>query len=163
MISKIPLELYLELKCFLTDLQYWKLLITSKRFLNDLSFISRRISLGKTESRDLLMNEEFRSLILGKIKDPKYQLKLVLKESTINFSLLENITCELEIDFLYIGFFRFLTGSDWENFFRRSSSLSLKFNKDITQFSSAFDVERVELRLFHALRDVSVFSNVKEF
>jgi hypothetical protein len=162
MISKIPLELYLELKCFLSDLQYWKLLTTSKRLLNDLSFISRRISLDKKQSLNLLRNEEFRSLILGKIKDPKHQLKLVLKESTIDFSLLKNIICELEIDFLYIGFFRFLTSSDWENFFRRSSTLSLKYNKDITQFSCAFDVERVELKLFHGLRDVSVFSNVKE-
>jgi hypothetical protein len=157
MIAKMTPELYLEVKCFFTDLQYWRLLATSKRLVNELSFISRRIALDEKQSREFLTKEEFCSSIMGKVKDSKHQLKLTVRWGLMNFPLLENISCELVAEFVYSS-----KDPNWENLFRKKSSVSLNYNRTLSQFPGTFDVERLELILFHGLRDVSAISNLKE-
>jgi hypothetical protein len=157
MIARLPLDIYLELKSFLSDLQYWRLLITSKRLLNDLGFISRRISLNEEQSKEILSSAKFRSLILGKIKNPKHQLKLFLSTNNAGFSSVGKISCALEIDFRFVA-----DDVNWEILINNKSALCFKNYRAICQFPRVLGLERVDLTNLPRLRDVSLFSGLKQ-
>jgi hypothetical protein len=152
MIARLPLDIYLELKSFLSDLQYWRLLITSKRLLNDLGFISRRISLNEEQSKEILSSAKFRSLILGKIKNPKHQLKLFLSTNNAGFSSVGKISCALEIDFRFVA-----DDVNWEILINNKSALCFKNYRAICQFPRVFSASNGSTSLTYRDYEMSLY------
>jgi hypothetical protein len=113
--------------------------------------------LNEKQSKDILSSAKFRSLILGKIKNPKLQLKLVLSANDTGVSSVGNISCELEIDCIFVK-----SDLNWELLSKNKSRLRLKNHKSICQFPRVLGLERVELTNLPRLRDVSLFSDLKQ-
>src|SRR5690349_8576001 len=77
----ISADLYLEIKRYLRDREYLKFLNSTKE-LSPVKFETRKIVLQHYESLRFIQDANFRELILGKMKDPSFQLKLIYQNKT---------------------------------------------------------------------------------
>jgi hypothetical protein len=71
---KIPLELFLEIKLYLSELEHWKWLRASKNVFNEIYFDTRRIFLTGKKFHHYIYGKVFQNLILSKIRTPQRQL-----------------------------------------------------------------------------------------
>jgi hypothetical protein len=75
----LPKDLFLEIKSFLTESEFWQLLMSSRILLSDVASETRNISLNSDNVYDfLLKNKNIRKDLLSKMKDPFHQLHLRL-------------------------------------------------------------------------------------
>jgi hypothetical protein len=159
LIPRIPLELYHELKTYLTDRQYWRLLTTANRLFTDIRYCTRRIYLDHLRTTKFLDDNEFCSLILSKIRSPYRQLSLnVTYWNCTSPVLSETSPSDLSIHWFQVN----ESPESYEKLISNRSTVSLRYNDAIVQFPPFTDVECLSLSNFHKLSDIHTMGNFKK-
>jgi hypothetical protein len=158
----IPVELYVEIQGFLTEVEYFQLLKTSA-FFSAIGFSTRIFSLSQGLTKRFLNDNSFRELISSKVQSVNRQLVLsingdLLTDRFLSFSNLED--CKL----LFSGAkFRFSTHNSVVQFpsIDRVQKLSLLVLPELLSIKSFPNLSELTLGSCSSLEDVSCFLSLK--
>lgn len=86
--SHIPTELYLQIREWVSDVNYWALLKTNKVKFQNVRYLTTQFRLDVSKV-PFLIDEAYRNLILSQLSSPFHQLTLEFQESVRSFPLFE--------------------------------------------------------------------------
>jgi hypothetical protein len=87
-LKKVPIELFDEIKVYLTKKDFWRFLISLNEHFSELRYCARTISLNEKQSEEFLQSPAYANLILSKVKAPLKQLSVkIIVSSNTNFFL----------------------------------------------------------------------------
>jgi hypothetical protein len=158
MMFKIPKDIFLEMKEYLEEYEYWKFLKTSKNGFKDLRFETRMIQLNAVDSNTVFRDQIYRRILFRKIKDPYQQLKLIFSEADESAlpALLSFPSKALSLEEA-----THLTEAMVPALNNRSF-VTLYNNDDLQSFTGLLNVRRMEICYFSSLINVMDLSCLKE-
>jgi hypothetical protein len=162
MFTKIPIELLLEIKSYLLERNYWKLLLACNGLFADIRLRTGKIVLDEKGTDRFFDEPEFREFILSKIKGKYAQLSFRADQSffgmsdRVRRSLLQTPFCDL-----FSTTEELFTFPNWNNLINNRYEVGLRRNSVITVFPRDLNIHRLDLFMFSALTDISCFSHLK--
>lgn len=155
-------SLYLEIKSFLMEKEYLRLMNCSKELFSDVKYHTRKIRLFDNSvinmTQKFLENiDGYQDLVLSKIKDPATQLRIDTNNSQA-FIVLEFPNCEISINTRVLENYY-----DWDvNLSNRSFVKLSGPNKTFSEFLRVENVRVMRIHYFSNLSSVLGLSQLQE-
>ena len=155
--DQLSIELYLEISNWITVLDYWRFLITSKSKFDEIRYATRKIILREEDGRKFLFDSHYRDMILFKIKNPYYQLKLTKIYNNFDFTnnLLVNCSMKIQANNLHLY-------PTWQETISNHQQIILSDNSHIRGIGGLSNIIHLQLFNFTQLTEVHRFYNIHE-
>jgi hypothetical protein len=144
----IPNELYLEIRDYLENIEYYSFISCAKWFF-DIRFCTRRIFLNNEQTSKCLIDKNYWWSILHKVNNPYYQLKVETDSYLLG---LQFPNCELIIG----------DCESQEIDVHNRRYISLSENSSINKFTRIQNVWSMKIRQFSALSNLESLTHLTE-
>jgi hypothetical protein len=174
---RLPTDLFHLIQCYLKRLEYIRLVNSCRKLVNEVKRHSAHYGLNQTDSEEFLYNEQFRKLIVSKVRDPKLQLSLsiLFQVSSLPVAHLNNVPlCSLSLinsrnytipveSFTQVHVLSIENG-DFNSFPLLSSlqSLSLHNCRNLIDVSNLSHLKKLSLSLCHTIVNISPLQSISE-
>jgi hypothetical protein len=174
---RLPTDLFHLIQSYLKRLEYIRLVNSCRKLVNEVKRHSAHYGLNQTDSEEFLYNEQFRKLIVSKVRDPRLQLSLsiLFQVSSLPVAHLNNVPlCSLSlinsrnytIPLESFGQVHILSieNGDFHSFPLLSSlqSLSLHNCRNLIDVSNLSHLKKLSLSLCHTIVNISPLKNIPE-
>lgn len=153
----IPIELYTEIRAWLSDLDYWRFMMTSKSKFHSIKKETIKFTLDISPSRGFLKNSRFTEKIISKISTVYQQLTL---KTSSNLDLLP--TSELKFSIILIAAEQIHSLPNFIQFLSNRMRVEINHNDEISNLFSLENVRFLRLVDCNRICDFAGMKNIQE-